>query len=144
MFYKMKSKPYIFLSNRIHRKACKFHLFCIQAFGILFLLLFTLFVRDESFAQQPAFAFQATLTGDTILIGDHVELNIKASLPGTYDIYFPNYADTLSKALRCWTPVIDTLIKLAIRLTYRLNLTSFEEGDYRIPRSFAIYRWGKG
>jgi len=138
MFYKMKSKPiYIFIESHTPEKHVSSICSAFRRLAFLFLLLFTLFVRDESFAQQPAFAFQATLTGDTILIGDHVELNIKASLPGTYDIFFPNYADTLIKGIEVLgPPVIDTLIKRNgdRELTYRLNLTSFEEGDYRIPR----------
>jgi len=87
--------------------------------------------------QQPTYSFQSTLSADSILIGDQVELTIKASLPKGYQVQFPFFADTIVTGIEVLgRPIIDTLNKRSgeSEFTYRLKITSFEEGYYRIPQ----------
>lgn len=87
--------------------------------------------------QQPAFSFQSKLSADSILIGDQVELTIKASLPKGYQVQFPFFADTIVTGIEVLgRPIIDTLNKRTgeSEFTYRLKITSFDEGYYRIPQ----------
>lgn len=89
-----------------------------------------------TFAQRPTFSFQAQLSADSILIGDHVELTIQASLPDGYAVQFPYFSDTLITGIEILgRPTIDTLTKKTgdNEYTYRLKLTSFDAGYYRIP-----------
>lgn len=88
-------------------------------------------------AQQPSFSFQSQLSADTILIGDQVELSIKATLPKGFQVQFPLLVDTLMKGIEViGQPTIDTISKRTGEnvFTYNLKLTSFEEGYYQIPR----------
>jgi hypothetical protein len=105
----------------------------IRFFIPLFLLVFSnLFV----FAQQPTYSFQSKLSTDSILIGDQVELTITANVPKEYDVQFPFFADTIVTGIEVFgRPKIDTLIKRTgdKEFTYRINITSFDEGYYRIP-----------
>ncbi|PKP35072.1 MAG: hypothetical protein CVT98_10400 [Bacteroidetes bacterium HGW-Bacteroidetes-15] len=90
----------------------------------------------SSQAQKPAFSFQSKLSADSILIGDQVELSIQVSLPKGYQVQFPFFADTLITGIEViGQPTIDTLAKRTddTEFTYRLKLTSFDEGYYRIP-----------
>lgn len=91
----------------------------------------------NSQAQKPAFSFQSQLSADSILIGDQVELSIQVSLPKGYEVQFPYFADTLITGIEViGQPVIDTIESQSgdNEYTYRLKLTSFDEGYYRIPR----------
>lgn len=89
-----------------------------------------------SAAQSPKFSFVAHLSADSILIGDQLELTIKASIPEEYEVQFPYFTDTLVTGIEVLgLPVIDTLKTQGMgkEYTYRLTLTSFDEGFYRIP-----------
>jgi hypothetical protein len=107
-----------------------------QSYHVLTLALLFL-VSDAIYAQQPAYSFQTSLSADTILIGDQVEFQLKATLPMEYDVQFPFFADTIIAGIEVLgLPKIDTLVKRSGQkeLTYHLLLTSFDEGYYRIPR----------
>jgi hypothetical protein len=100
----------------------------------LMLLLATLFTAN---AQQPTYSFQSKLSADSILIGDRVELSILVSLPKGYNVQFPMFADTLVKGIEViGQPKIDTVTSKTgeVEFRYTLNLTSFEQGFYRIPQ----------
>lgn len=87
-------------------------------------------------AQNPKFSFVAQLSSDSILIGDQLELIIKASLPEGYEVQFPYFSDTLTTGIEVLgQPVIDTLKTegMGKEYTYRQTITSFDEGFYRIP-----------
>ena len=91
---------------------------------------------NASKAQSPKFSFVAQLSTDSILIGDQLELTIKACLPEGYEVQFPYFTDTLVAGIEAiGLPVIDTLKTQGVgkEYTYRLTLTSFDEGFYRIP-----------
>jgi len=81
--------------------------------------------------------FKADLTPDTILLGDRVELSIRATVPKEYDVLFPFFTDSLIQGVEViGKPHIDTIInkKDDIReLLYRLTITSFDSGSHRIP-----------
>ncbi len=100
----------------------------------VFILLFG--ASHTALAQRPTFSFQAQLSADSILIGDHVELTIQASLPDGYALQFPFFADTLITGIEVLgQPIIDTVPKKTgeSEYIYRLKLTSFDAGYYRIP-----------
>jgi hypothetical protein len=90
----------------------------------------------QSMAQNPTFSFQSKLNKDTILLGDQIEFSITAIVPKEYEIQFPFIADTLVKGVEILgRPLIDTLLKRSgvKELTYKIQITSFEEDTYRIP-----------
>ncbi|MDD4671868.1 MAG: hypothetical protein PHI03_02945 [Bacteroidales bacterium] len=89
-----------------------------------------------STAQNPKFSFAAEVSADSILIGDQLELTIKANLPKGYEVQFPFFADTLVTGIEViGKPTIDTLKKEneGREYLYSLTITSFDEGFYRIP-----------
>lgn len=82
------------------------------------------------------FAFRSTLSRDTILIGDQVELTLRATAPAGYQLVFPTLTDTLTSSIEVLgTPRIDTLQSAqgAQELLYSLMLTSFDSGYHRVP-----------
>ena len=108
----------------------------IKSFFVIILLVG---FSCSSFAtnQQPTYSFQSTISADSIIIGDQVELTIKALLPKGYQVQFPFFADTIVTGIEVLgRPIIDTLNKRSgeSEFTYRLKITSFEEGYYRIPQ----------
>ncbi|MDD2197109.1 MAG: hypothetical protein PHW91_07975 [Bacteroidales bacterium] len=89
-----------------------------------------------SFAQKPTHSFQASVSADSILIGDQVELSIKAQIPNGYRVQFPIFADTLVTGIEVLHDGIVDTIRVDsenMEYNYRLKLTSFDEGFYRIP-----------
>lgn len=104
------------------------------------IILVALFLVQLSFfvdAQQPTHSFKSEISADSILIGDQVELSIKATVPENYEVEFPSFADTLITGIEVLgQPSIDTLPNKTgeIKYTYNLKLTSFDEGFYRIPK----------
>lgn len=87
-------------------------------------------------AQNPTYAFKSSVSADSILIGDQVELTIEASVPQSYKVQFPIFADTLVAGIEVLgQPRLDTITKKTgdKDFVYRMRITSFDEGYYRIP-----------
>ena len=119
----------VFISNSFRRLLKR-----IDTKGVAMLCLAFVFTGAQ--AQQPTYSFQSKVTADSILIGDQVELIIQASVPEKYRVQFPVFADTIVTGIEVLgQPKIDTLSKRTgeKELTYRIKLTSFDEGFYRIP-----------
>lgn len=109
-------------------------------------ILGLLAISFASFAQKPTHSFQASISADSILIGDQVELLIKAQMPNGYSVQFPTFADTLVTGIEVLDDgIIDTLRvdKENLEYTYRLRLTSFDEGFYRIPPFYLPFSKGE-
>jgi hypothetical protein len=116
-----------------------------QAFSVIILALL-FFASNATYAHQQAYSFQSSLSTDTILIGDHVELRLTAIIPKKYEVQFPFFADTIITGIEVLgLPKIDTLVKRSGQkeLTYHLLLTSFDEGYYRIPRILLLFSDGE-
>ncbi|MDY0197490.1 MAG: hypothetical protein RBR68_06720 [Tenuifilaceae bacterium] len=104
--------------------------------NVLMGILGFLIIPFASFAQKPIHSFQAQVSADSILVGDQVELTIKAQMPNGYSVQFPIFADTLVTGIEVLdNGIIDTVRvdKENLEYTYRLRITSFDEGYYRIP-----------
>lgn len=87
-------------------------------------------------AQNPTYTFKSSVSKDSILIGDQVELLIEATVPNDYSVDFPIFADTLVTGIEILgQPALDTLSNKSEgkSFTCKLKITSFDEGYYRIP-----------
>ena len=87
-------------------------------------------------SQQPTYSFKASVSADSILIGDQVDLSIWAQVPNNYSISFPVFADTIVTGIEVLNnPIIDTttLDDQRVEYSYKVKITSFDEGFYRIP-----------
>jgi hypothetical protein len=103
--------------------------------NIAFMLL-VLALCHTATAQNPTYTFKSSVSNDSILIGDQVELLIEATVPSNYSVDFPVFADTLVTGIEILgQPVLDTLSKKSEgkNFTCKLKITSFDEGYYRIP-----------
>lgn len=109
--------------------------YILQIVLLVALPLFTL-------AQLPQYEFKASVSKDTITIGDQVEFNILVALPKGYTFSFSAHTDTLAKGIEILQPFrIDTLKSAADRAEYiyKLLITSFDSGVHRIaPQKIAF------
>ncbi len=99
-------------------------------------LVLSLAQGNSVLAQNPTYSFKSSVTADSILIGDQVDLIIEASVPQSYMVQFPLFADTLIAGIEVLgQPTIDTITKKSGEkdFIYRMRITSFDEGYYRIP-----------
>ncbi len=88
------------------------------------------------FGQNATYSFKSSVSADSILIGDQVDLMIEAKLPPGYLVHFPIFADTLITGIEILgQPTIDTLESEGdVRsFLYKVKITSFDQGYYRIP-----------
>ena len=93
-------------------------------------------VSNIAVSQQPTYSFKASVSADSILIGDQVDLSIWAQVPNNYSIIFPVFADTIVTGIEVLNnPIIDTttLDDQRVEYSYKVKITSFDEGFYRIP-----------
>lgn len=95
-----------------------------------------MFLPNDAVSQISGQGIGAQVSADSILIGDQVEFSIKAKQSKKQNIQFPFLTDTLVGGVELLHfPVIDTvrLGKDSLVLNYRVTITSFDEGYYRIP-----------
>ncbi len=100
---------------------------------ILFLILIV--VGNLSFAQSTYVS--ADLDSTAILIGDQINLNLKASFPADNKILWPQLNDTIIKDVEIiGKSKIDTILsddKSYKTLLQKIKITSFDSGFYEIP-----------
>ncbi len=112
--------------------------FRLYAKALIFIVLAFIIAGASNIAvsQQPTYSFNASVTADSILIGDQVDLSIWAQVPNNYSISFPVFVDTIVTGIEVLNnPRIDTTILDDQRVEYnfKVKITSFDEGFYRIP-----------
>lgn len=116
----------------------------MMRFAKYYILLIVLLVALPLFtlAQLPQYEFKASVSKDTITIGDQIEFNILVALPKGYTFRFSAHTDTIAKGIEIVQPFrIDTLNTAADRTEYiyKLLITSFDSGVHRIaPQKIAF------
>jgi len=112
--------------------------FRLYAKALIFIVLAFIIAGASNIAvsQQPTYSFNASVTADSILIGDQVDLSIWAQVPNNYSISFPVFVDTIVTGIEVLNnPRIDTTIldDQRVEYSFKVKITSFDEGFYRIP-----------
>lgn len=101
-------------------------------FGVLVFMFFS----NDVVSQNRGQTIKAQISADSILIGDQVEFSLSAKVGNKQNVRFPLLVDTLVTGIELLHfPVIDTVKcgKDSLALNYRVSITSFDEGYYRIP-----------
>ncbi len=100
-------------------------------------LLFLILIIGGDFIYAQTTYVGADLDSTAILIGDQINLNLKASFPANNKIYWPQILDTLTKDVEIIEKSkIDTIFsddKTYKTLLQKIKITSFDSGFYEIP-----------
>jgi len=100
-------------------------------------LLFLLLIIGGKLIYAQSTYVSADLDSTKILIGDQINLNLKASFPANNKIYWPQIKDTITKDIEIIEQSkIDTIFsddKTYKTLLQKIKITSFDSGFYEIP-----------
>lgn len=110
---------------------CEMHSIPKKLLGIL---LFSVILSAQDFKVK------SEIDAYEYLIGDHINLELRATLPEDYDVVFPNLSDTISNLEIIEVGEIDTLLSEETKILKRnIILTQFDSGFYQIPKFTFIY-----
>ncbi|MBI9037476.1 MAG: hypothetical protein JEY97_05015 [Bacteroidales bacterium] len=100
-------------------------------------LLFLLLIIGGKLIYAQSTYVSADLDSTAILIGDQINLNLKASFPANNKVYWPQIKDTITKDIEIIEQSkIDTIFsddKTHKTLLQKIKITSFDSGFYEIP-----------
>jgi len=100
-------------------------------------LLFIILIIGGDFIYAQSTYVSADLDSTAILIGDQINLNLKASFPANNKVFWPVINDTIIKDIEIIEKSkIDTVFsddKTYKTLLQKIKITSFDSGFYKIP-----------
>ncbi len=99
-------------------------------------LILLLILSASAFAQDGKYSVKTSLSKESIVIGDRVELTVSVLVPETSKVSFPALSDSLMKGVELLKKPSFETIKLKSSKSeqiMKLLITSFDSGSYQLP-----------